>query len=122
MQAEFKTAQLRVRKNCILAEGSDGSIFWATPTRARLLIDAGAAELVNAGPSVAPTVGPSETKPMEPAEKKSFAVAQAGPSTDFPLSSELGTAAQSSALVEAHRLPQNNVQQSKKRGRPRKSE
>jgi len=83
---EQKTAQLRVKKNCIIAEGGGGTIFYATPTRARLLIDGGGAELVNAsvrpvaGPSETPTAGPSEFK--EPAEKKYSAVAQDGRLTD----------------------------------------
>lgn len=93
--AEHKTAQCRVRKNCIIAEGSEGQIFYASPTRAKLLIDAGAAELVNAprpGPAVVKVPGPTETKPAEPAEKKSYSPADpAGPLTDSAPSSKSGS-------------------------------
>ena len=78
---EAPTAQLRIRPGCIIAEGTGpkrgrpAPIIWVTPSRARQLIDAGAAELVNAGPS--------ETKPAGPEEKKSESapVTPAGPLT-----------------------------------------
>ncbi len=118
--AEQKTAQLRVRKNCIIAEGSEGQIFYASSTRARLLIDAGAAELVNVprpGPSIVKVPGPSETKPAEPAEKKSsFPAGQDGRSTDSASSIESGQAEPSSSSAAAPALPQNNAQPSNRRG------
>jgi hypothetical protein len=93
--SEFKTAQLRVKRKAIIAEGAGGTIFWATPARARLLIDAGACELMNAQSAI----GPSQTKPQEPAEKKSLAAAPAGPSTDSASSSQPGAVAQLFASV-----------------------
>lgn len=128
MIAEQKTAQLRVKKNCIIAEGGGGTIFYATPTRARLLIDGGGAELVNVGPAVRPVVGPSETPTAgpsefkEPVEKKSVSQdVQAGPLTGSASSTESGTAPLSSssaaALVSAERKPGLF----RRRGRPPKS-
>lgn len=117
-----QTAQLRIKiLNAITQYGGYGTVFYETPERARFLIDAGIAELLNAGPAEQPQAGPHEMKPMEPVEKKSFAVAQAGPSTDFPESSELGQAAQSSVSLPAQALPKSIVQPLRKRGRPRKS-
>jgi len=113
MKAEQKTAQLRVKRNCIIAEGGGGTIFYATPTRARLLIDGGGAELVNAsvrpvaGPSETPTAGPSEFK--EPAEKKYSRVVPGGHSIDFQPSIESGKAqllsSSAEGLVLAERKP-----------------
>ncbi|MFA6204494.1 MAG: hypothetical protein WC710_15050 [Gallionella sp.] len=97
--SEFKTAQLRVKRKAIIAEGAGGTIFWATPSRARLLIDAGACELMNANVPARPAIGPSETKPQEPAEKKFSAAAPAGPSTDSASSSQPGAVAQLFASV-----------------------
>lgn len=88
---EAKTTQLRIRPRCIIAEGAGGSIVWVTPSRARLLIDGGAAELVNAGPS--------ETKPVGALEKKSLAAVPAGPSTDSVSSEKPGMVAQLFASV-----------------------
>ena len=128
MQAEMRTAQLRVRPNAIIAEGGGGTIFYATPTRAKLLIDHGAAELVNVGPTVRPAAGPTETKPTgptefkEPAEKKSYSQGgPAGPLTDSQPSIESGKAKPSSSLVAAHRSPKTSANPSPKRGRPAKS-
>ena len=128
MLAEQKTAQLRVIGHGIIAEGSAGQIFWATPTRARLLIDIGAAELVNQ--FAAPVIGPSETKPAEPAEKKSFPAVPDGRLTDSAPSIESGKAAPSSSLAEdrasrekmySESLKHGIVKPSPKRGRPAKS-
>jgi hypothetical protein len=134
MKAEEKTAQLRVKKNCILAEGGGGTIFYATPTRARLLIDGGGAELVNipptfsgprnkpeTGPSETPIAGPSEFK--ESAEKKSLAATQGGPSIDSVPSIESGSAELSSYSAAALVSSDRKSPQSPKRGpgRPRKS-
>jgi hypothetical protein len=129
MKAEEKTAQLRVKKNCIIAEGGGGTIFYATPTRARLLIDGGAAELVNVGPTVRPVVGPSEMPVAGPSEfkespeKKSSAIAQGGPSIDSAPSTESGKAALLSSSAEALVSPKRSVASFVKRGpgRPRKS-
>mgnify|MGYP003393625606 FL=1 len=104
MKQEFKTAQLRVKAKCIIAEGGAGTIFWATPARARALLDAGAAVLMNAGPS--------EFKPQEPAEKKFSVAAPAGPSTDSASSSLHGAAAQSSASAEAPASPKRRSRRS----------
>ncbi len=120
MISEQRTAQLRVKKNCIIAEGGGGTIFYATPTRARLLIDGGAAELVNVGPVERQIVGPSETKPTGPQEKKTVLIdSTAGPSTDSPASIESGKTEPSSVLVEAHRLLGRNAPSLPKRGRGR---
>jgi len=114
--SEFKTAQLRVKRKAIIAEGGRGTIFWATPTRARRLLDAGAVDLMNAEP----VAGPSETKPAgpaehkEPIEKKSSATAPAGPSTDLAQSSQPGVVAQSSASEVAPASPKRKSRQSKK--------
>lgn len=88
---EAKTAQIRIRKRAIIAEGAGGTVVFVTPSRARLLIDGGAADLVNAGPS--------QTKPAGPSEKKFSAAAPAGPSTDSASSSEPGAVAQLFASV-----------------------
>jgi hypothetical protein len=80
---EAKTAQVRIKPRCIIAEGASGTIVWLTPSRARLLIDGGAVELVN-------TVGPTETKPVGATEKKSLPAAPAGPSTDSASSNPPG--------------------------------
>jgi hypothetical protein len=114
--SELKTAQLRVKRKAIIAEGAGGTIFWATPSRARLLIDAGAVELMNA----MPVAGPSETKPAgpaqtkEPIEKKFSAAAPVGPSTDSALSSQPGAVAQLYASLEAPASPRRKSRQSKK--------
>lgn len=126
---EAKTAQLRVMRRQIIAEGAGslrcpihcgaekcshgGAVFWATPTRARLLVDAGAAELLNAGPS--------EIKPAGPLEKKSSAVDQAGPSTDSQSSKESVKAESPSASAAAPASAKDKPAPSKKRGRPKKS-
>jgi hypothetical protein len=109
--SEFKTAQLRVKRKAIIAEGSGGTIFWATPSRARLLIDAGAVDLMNAD---VPAIGPSETKPQEPAEKKYSATAPAGPSTASVLSSQPGAVAPLPALEEAPASPRRRSTRQKK--------
>ncbi len=131
-RAELKTAQCRIKPRRIIAEGCGGTIFWATPTRARLLIDVGAVELVNMvpvqagpvatrpiGPTEAPVAGPSEVK--EPPEKRSSAVVPDGPSIDSQSSSEPGTAALSSASAAGLLSPERISPPSKKRGRPKKS-
>lgn len=115
VKQEFKTAQLRVKPRCIIAEGGDGTIFWATPARACALLDAGAAVLMNAEQ---PAIGPSQTKPAnaseikEPVEKKFFAAAPVGPSTDSALSSQHGAAAQPSASAEAPASPKRRSRRS----------
>jgi hypothetical protein len=115
--AELKTAQLRVKRKAIIAEGGGGTIFWATPSRAQLLIDAGAVELMNAEQ---PTIGPAATKPAgptqtkEPIEKKSSATAPAGPSTDLAQSSQPGVVAQLYVSLEAQASPKRKSRQSKK--------
>lgn len=116
--SELKTAQLRVKRKAIIAEGGGGTIFWATPSRARLLIDAGACELMNA--TIQPVVGPAATKPAgpaqtkEPIEKKSSAAAPVGPSTDSALSSQPGAVAQLYASLEAPASPKRKSRQSKR--------
>lgn len=123
MIAEPKTAQLRVKKNCILAEGGAGTIFWATPTRARLLIDGGGAELVNADPAKRPVAGPSETPVAGPSEfkespeKKSSAAAQGGPLTASVSSTESGQAALSSSSAAALVSAERKSPRSPRRGR-----
>ena len=116
--SELKTAQLRVKRKAIIAEGGGGTIFWATPSRARLLLDAGACELMNA--TLQPVIGPAETKPAgpaqtkEPIEKKSSAAASAGPSTASASSSQPGAVAQLYASLEAPASPRRKSRQSKK--------
>lgn len=127
--AEQRTAQLRVKKNCIIAEGGGGTIFWATPTRARLLIDGGGAELVNVGPAERPAAGPSETQIAgpsefkEPAEKKYSAAGPGGRLIDSVPSTGSGAGAVSSVSAAALVSPQRNAPPLVKRGRgrPRKS-
>jgi len=121
--SELKTAQLRVKRKAIIAEGGGGTIFWATPSRARLLIDAGACELMNA--TIQPVVGPAATKPAgpaqtkEPIEKKSSAAAPVGPSTDSALSSPPGTVAQLFAsLVDRVSYPRKSRQSKKQAVEP----
>lgn len=119
--AEPKTAQLRVTKNSIIAEGSAGQIFYASPTRAKLLIDCGAAVLVNApkpvGPAVVKVPSPAETKPAEPAEKKTFSLAdQDGPLTVSASSIPYGPAEPPSSSAAAPASPKPNAQPSKRRG------
>jgi len=118
---EFQTTQLRVRKNCIIAEGSAGQVFYATASRARVLINAGAAELVNVGPAERQLVGPSETKPAEPAEKKYSAGVAAGPLTATAPSIESGKGILSSASAAGLVSTQRSAPPSKRRGRPPKS-
>lgn len=111
---ELKTAQLRVSRKAIIAEGCEGTIFWATPSRAKLLIAAGAAMLVNAeavGPAEAPTAGPTE--------KKSFAVDQVGPSTDSASSTPSAPAAPSSSSEVDQASPLTSAQPLSKRTRAR---
>ena len=114
--SELKTAQLRIKRKAIIAEGGGGTIFWATPTRARLLLDAGAVELMNAevtaGPAETKPAGPAQTK--EPIEKKSSAAASAGPSTASASSSQPGAVAQLYASLEAPASPRRKSRQSKK--------
>lgn len=94
MVIEQKTAHLRVKPRRILPEGDGGTIFWATPARARRLLDEDAVVLLNA-----PAAGPAETKPAgasetkDAIEKKSSAAAPAGPSTDSVPSSQPGAVA-----------------------------
>lgn len=108
---EAKTAQLRIKPKCIIGEGTGGTIFWATPARARLLIDAGAVVLMNAGVPARRVVGPGQTKPAgaseikESLEKKSSAVVPAGRSTGSASSSGTGAAAPSFASAEAPASP-----------------
>lgn len=113
--AQFNTTQVRVRKNCIIAEGSGGHVFYTNAARARALINAGAVDLVN--PIV---IGPKETKPAEPAEKKSYHAAPDGPSTDSAPSSEPGAASSSAsqAGLVSNLMPPTVF---RKRGRPKKS-
>ncbi len=123
MKAELQTAQLRVKPRCIIAEGSGGMIFYATPSRARALIDAGVVDLLNAAPANAPAAGPSETPSAgpgefkEPAEKKSSAADPAGRSTDSASSSVRGTAALSSASAGDLVSPQRRSPRSPRRAR-----
>lgn len=133
MIAEMRTAQLRVKPNAIIAEGGGGTIFYATPTRARLLIDAGAAELVNVsnvskviemdkpiiGPTETPAAGPSEFK--EPAEKKYLPADPDGRLTDSPRSIESGKAKQSSLSAAGRVSPKASAKSSPKRGATAKS-
>ena len=107
---EFNTAQLRIRAKCIIAEGSEGAIIWVTPSRARMLIDAGAAELVNPGPS--------ETKPTGAAEKKYSAAGPAGRSTATARSIAPGAAALSSASAGDLVQPQRRRKSRKARAEP----
>jgi hypothetical protein len=104
-KTEFKTAQLRVKAKCIIAEGCGGAFIYVTPARARILIDAGAAELVNAGSTQQTGIGPSEFKPTGALEKKSSAAVPAGHSIDSAPSSGTGTAAPLSASEEAPASP-----------------
>jgi len=147
---EPQTAQMRVMPNAILSEGCGraggncpyhcerfiqtrrcscgGTIFYTTPSRARALINAGAAELLNTpgaplAPRETPIVGPRETPMPVPSEKKYSAVAPDGRSTDSQQSSETGTAAPSSLSAADQALPESNADSSPRRGpgRPRKS-
>ena len=102
---EYPTSQIRLHKNVIVQEGSGPSIIWVTPSRARLLIDAGAASLVNLGPAIQPEIGPSETKPTGPTEKKSFATEPGGQLTGSAKLNETGKAQPSAASAAAHPSP-----------------
>ncbi len=134
MATEFKHVQLRIKQRCIIAEGSGGQIFYATPKRARLLIDAGAVELLNTaavkrglerfaaagpvvGPEEQPAAGPSEFKVEKFAEKKSSAAVPDGHSTDSASSSAPGTAALSSVSAAALVSPQRRSPRSPRRAR-----
>jgi len=120
MVLEAKTAQLRIKPNRIIAEGTGGTIFWATPARARLLIDAGAVVLMNAGVLARPVIGPGQTKPAgasetkEPVEKKSSAADPAGRLTDSAPSSGTGPAAPLFASAEDPALPKRRSRRSSK--------
>lgn len=111
---ELKTAQMRVNKKAIIAEGCGGTLFWATPTRAKLLIAAGAASLVNAD-----VAGPSETPTAGPTEKKSSAVDPVGPSTDSVASNPSASAAPSSSSEEDQASPLTSAQPLGPRSRAR---
>jgi hypothetical protein len=104
---ELKTAQIRIRKRAIIAEGASGSVVFVTPSRARLLIDGGAADLVNAGPS--------QTKPAGPSEKKSLPAAPAGPSTDSAPSNPPGVVGSLFASVVDLVSPGNKSKRQAKR-------
>jgi len=108
---EQKTAHLRIKPRRIMPEGDGGTIFWATPTRARQLLDLGAVDLLNApGPAETKPAGPDETK--ESLEKKSFATDPAGPLTDSVASSDAGSVAVSSASAAAPASPKRKSRKS----------
>ncbi len=117
---ELQTTQVRIKKNCIIQEGSDGTVVWMTPSRAQLLCDHGAVEIIG---SAQPYIGPSETKPAGPESKKSLPAAQDGPSIDSAASSEDGTAELQSSAAAAPASPLSNPSPlvKPKRGRPPKS-
>lgn len=104
---EQKTAHLRIKPRRVLPEGDGGTIFWATPTRARQLLEIGAVEMLNAP-------GPAETKPAGPLEKKFSAADPAGPSTDSAPSSQPGPAAVLSASVAGPASPKRKSPRSRK--------
>ena len=104
---EAKITQVRIKPRCIIAEGAGGSIVWMTPSRARLLIDAGGVELVN--------IGPSEIKPVGATEKKSLAAVPAGPSTDSASSNKPGMAASLFASVVDPVSPRGKSKKQQKR-------
>ena len=89
-----------------------GQVFWAKPKNAEAYIRMNLAEYA---------AGPSEGKPSGPQEKKLSETGPDSQSTDMQKSSPNGQVSQSSALVEAQALPQDNAPQPKKRGRPKKS-
>lgn len=114
---ESPSTHCRVKPNCIIEEGCDGAIIWVTPSRARLLADAGAVDLIGEQPEI----GPSETKPAGPSEKKSYPAATDSPSTDLASSTESGKAGQSSSSAVAQALAMGKSMLSKRPGAPKKS-
>jgi len=113
---EAPTAQVQIKKGCIIAEGTGPSIIWVTPTRAKQLIDAGAVTAFGKIPTEQPEAGPKETKPAEPAEKKSSATEAGGLSTDSAKSTNAVTSKQSSASAVAQVSRPRRSAQSKGRG------
>lgn len=118
---DAKTAQVRIKPNTIIEEGTGGSIVWMTPARARMLVDNGAVEMFSGKlPTVQPEGGPSETKPAGPEEKKSSAAGQTGPLTDSVPSTGSATAAQQSASAAALVSPKRKSGSSAKRSATKK--
>lgn len=107
---EAPTVKVRIRRSAIIAEGSNGSIVQLTPSRARLLIEAGAVDMIDEQP----VAGPSEIKPSGPTEKKSYAVPAAGQLTDSAVSIESGKTKPSSLLAVDQALAMGKSLQSKK--------
>jgi hypothetical protein len=118
---EAPTAQIRLKNNVIVAEGAGPSIIWVTPSRARFLIDAGAADLFGRMPTEQPSAGPSETKPQEPQEKKSSAIARDGQLIDSASSMPAQDAPASPASAAAPALPTRKLAASKKRKKAKRS-
>lgn len=132
---EPKTAQVRIKRRQIIAEGAGlmrcplhcsdpncshgGPIVYVTPSRAKLLVDANAVDLVGTGPSEIKPTGPLEKKDTE--KKDHSGAAPAGPSTASAPSTESGKAEPLSASVAAPASPASKSNSSKKRGRPRGS-
>lgn len=129
---EAKTAQVRIKRRQIIAEGAGlmrcplhcsdpncshgGPVVYVTPSRAKLLVDASAVDLVGAGPSEIKPAGPLEKKDKDE-KKASSPAAPAGLSTDSAPSVESGKAVSSSASEAAPASPKAKSQPSKKRGR-----
>lgn len=109
-QVEHATAQIRLNRGVIISEGIGPCIIWVPLSRARMLIDAGAATAIEQ-----PNIGPSEIKPEAPTEKKSLTETQDGPLTDSAPLETSGLIAQSSASVAAQASQPRKSQQSNRR-------
>jgi len=102
--AEEKTAQVRVKRPNIVEGNSYGTVFYTTPTKARLFLDMGVVELIGGkvpGPTEQPTAGPTEVKSSD--------TQTAGHSIASALSSQGGQATPSSASAEVQASPSSSA-------------
>jgi hypothetical protein len=91
LQVEAKNVQIKLARNVVAPEGSDGQIVWVTKTRAMQLFDLGAASLFGKMPKEVQEIAPQETKPIESFEKKSLPATETGQLTDLAASTDAGT-------------------------------
>lgn len=109
-QIEPASVQIRLNRNVIISEGIGPCVIWVTPTRARQLIDAGAAITIQQH-----YIGPGEIKPEVPTEKKFSIEAPTGPLTDSVQSETYGQDVLSFASVADQASQSSKSKQSGRR-------
>jgi hypothetical protein len=112
---EEKTVQIKVRPNRIVEGHSPGTVYFTTPSRARLLVEQHAVDIIGKPPEPQGDPGPSETKPVGASEKKSSDAPISGPTIGSASSNEPGSERPPSSLAADQASQSSSASESESR-------